>query len=97
MPLFGRRMTHHAITLSVDLAEHDVQRAQDGGRRPASHMPAIHIVHRLEMRETGRADLAAIGLVGAVGDEIDAELALGASTQAIDLTRPARGNPLYTA
>jgi hypothetical protein len=28
------------------------------------------------MREAGRADLAAVGLVGAVGDEIDAELAL---------------------
>ena len=30
------------------------------------------------MAERGRPDLAAVGLVGAVGDEIDAELALGA-------------------
>ena len=34
-------------------------------------------IHGLEMGEAGRADLAAIGLVGAVGDQIDAELALG--------------------
>jgi hypothetical protein len=37
------------------------------------------------MREARRADLAAIGLVGAVGDEIDAELALGRFDRGVDL------------
>ena len=39
-------------------------------------MAAAEVVHRLQMGEAWRADLAAIGPVGAVGYEIDPELAL---------------------
>ena len=45
------------------------------------HMKSI----ACEMREARRADLAAIGLVGAVGDEIDAELALRRLDRGVDL------------
>jgi hypothetical protein len=37
------------------------------------------------MGKSGRADLAAVGLVGAVRHQIDAELALGAFGRDIDL------------
>jgi hypothetical protein len=50
----------------VDLPEHDVERAEDGGD-VGQHVALVHEVHRLQMREARRADLAAIGLVGAVG------------------------------
>ncbi len=39
-------------------------------------MAAAEEIHRLQMREARRAQLAAVGLVSAVRDEIDAELAL---------------------
>jgi hypothetical protein len=42
----------------------------------ASMVAATHEVHGLQMRKARGANLAAVGLVGAVGDEIDAELAL---------------------
>ena len=42
----------------------------------ASMWPRAEEIHRLQMRETRRADLALVGFVGAVGDQIDAELAL---------------------
>src|SRR6266849_5617176 len=42
-------------------------------------------VHRLQMREAWRADLALVGLVGAVGDEIDPELALRRLDRGINL------------
>ena len=51
----------------------------------ASMMAAAQEIHRLQMRKARRADLAAIGLVGAVGDQIDAELALGRFDGGIDL------------
>src|SRR5581483_7529679 len=68
----------------IDLSEHDVERAQDGGD-VGEQMALADEVHRLQMRETGRADLALVRLVGAVGDEIDAELALGRFDGGIDL------------
>src|SRR3712207_3492503 len=40
-------------------------------------MAAAQEIHRLEMDKARRTDFAAISLVGAVRDEIDAELALG--------------------
>ena len=68
----------------VALPEHDVDRAEDGGG-VGEHVALHHEVHRLQVAEAGRADLAAVGLVGAVGDQIDAELALGAFGRDIDL------------
>jgi hypothetical protein len=41
----------------------------------------------LEMGEAGRPDLALVGLVAAIGDEIDAEFALGRFDRGIDLAR----------
>src|SRR5688572_5177112 len=61
----------------VDLPEYDVDRAQHRGG-VGEHVALHHEIHRLQMRKTGRPDLAAVGPVGAVGDEINAELALGA-------------------
>src|SRR6185369_17667482 len=60
---------------SIDLAEHDVERAQDG-RDVGQQVPLAHEFHGLKVRKARRTDLALVGLVGAVGDEIDAELAL---------------------
>src|SRR5690606_14753897 len=61
----------------VALPEHHVDRAEDGGRI-GQHVALAHEIHRLEVAEGGRADLAAIGFVRPVRDEIDAEFALGA-------------------
>ena len=83
----GDRLHARSVTADispVDLPEHDVERAEDG-RDVGQHVPAAHEVHGLEMREARRADLAAVRLVGAVGDEIDAELALGRLDRGIDL------------
>src|SRR5207237_2873635 len=68
----------------VDLSEHNIERAQDRGDVGQQMAPADE-VHRLQMRKTGRADLALVGLVAAVGDEIDTELALGRLDRGIDL------------
>jgi hypothetical protein len=51
----------------------------------ASMWPAAHEIHGLEMGESRRADLAAVGLVRAVGDQIDAELALRRLDRGVDL------------
>ena len=48
-------------------------------------MLAAHEIHGLEMGEARGLDLAAIGLVGAVGDQIDAEFALRRLDRGIDL------------
>src|SRR6185369_4753494 len=70
--------------LAVDLAEHDVERTENGSD-VGEHMPARHEIHRLEMGKPRRPDLAAVGPVGAVGDEVDAELTLGAFGGDVDL------------
>src|SRR5689334_15293020 len=60
---------------SVYFSEHDVLRADDGdGVR--DHVAARHLVERRQMSKTRSAQFHAVRLVGAVGDEIDAELAL---------------------
>src|SRR5215471_18313315 len=68
---------------SIHLPEHDVERAEDGGD-VGEHVAFAEEVHRLQMRETGRPDLALVGLVGAVRDEIDAKLALRRLDRGID-------------
>ena len=69
---------------SIHLPEHDVERTQNGGD-VGEHVAAAEEIHRLQMGKAGRPDLAFVGLVGAVGDEIDAELALGRLDRGIDL------------
>src|SRR5512146_405001 len=59
----------------VDIAENDVHGADDR-HRVGQHVAGRHLVHRGEVAVGGRAQLHAIGLVGPVGDEIHAELAL---------------------
>src|SRR5215472_15071988 len=60
---------------SVHLPEHDVERPENG-RHVRQQMTAAEEVHGLEMGETRGADFALVGLVGAIGDEVDAELPL---------------------
>ena len=52
---------------SVDLAEHDVLRADDRDD-VGDHVAARHLVERREVHEVGRAQLDPVRLVGAVGD-----------------------------
>src|SRR6202171_1420683 len=68
----------------IDLSEHDIERAQDG-RDVGQQMALADEIHRLQMRKTWRADLAFVGLVGAVGDQVDAELALRRLDRSVDL------------
>src|SRR5258705_12638757 len=69
---------------SIDLSKHDVERAEDG-RDVGEQMAAADEIHRLQMGKARRADLALVGLVGAVGDQIDAELALRRLDRGVDL------------
>src|SRR3546814_16683971 len=58
--------------LSVTLSENDVDGA-DNCCGIGEHVTLRHPVHRLHVAERGRADLAAIGLVAAVADMLDAD------------------------
>src|SRR6266487_6178442 len=69
---------------SVDLAEDNVDRAKNC-RDVGEHVPAGEKIHRLEVREARRADLAFVRLVAAIGDQIHAELALGGLDCGVDL------------
>src|SRR4029453_12109974 len=60
---------------SVDLAEHDVLRADDRNR-VGDHVASRHLVERLQVRKAGRPYLQPVRLVGAVRNQIDAEFAL---------------------
>src|SRR5277367_3132971 len=68
----------------IDLAEHNVERAEDRAD-VGQHVLAAQKIHRLKMREAGRAKFDAVGLVRAVGYQINAELALGRLDRRIDL------------
>src|SRR5262245_20689916 len=70
---------------SIHLPEHDVERAEDC-RYVRVQVAAAEKIHGLEMGEARGADFASVGLVGAVGDEIDAELALRRLDGGINLT-----------
>ena len=49
--------------------------------------PLRELVHRGQMRKAGRADLQPVRLVRAVGDEVDAELALRMLDRGVGLAR----------
>src|SRR5258705_8399801 len=68
----------------VGLPEHDIERAENG-RNVGQQVALADEIHRLQMRKAGRADLAFVGLVGAVGDQIHAELALRRLDRGVDL------------
>src|SRR6202035_1958829 len=69
----------------VALTKHDSEGAENGGD-VGQQMTFADEIHRLQMRKTRRADLAFVGLVAAVGDEIHAELALWRLDRGIDFT-----------
>src|SRR6266481_1142432 len=69
---------------AIDLPEHDVERADDR-RDIGQHMPATQEIHRLQMGERRRPDLAFVGPVAAVRHQVDAELALGRLDRGVDL------------
>src|SRR3546814_7473088 len=71
---------------SSDLPEHDVDRADDRGRI-REHVALAHEIHRLEVAERRRADLAAVRFVAAVANQIDAELAFRALSRDVNLAR----------
>src|SRR5436190_16630058 len=60
---------------SINFPEHDIHRADDRDH-VGDHVALGHLVHGRQVREARRADLHAPRLVGAVGDQVDAELAL---------------------
>src|SRR6185369_6109374 len=68
----------------IDLSKDDVERAENG-RDVGQEMASADEVHRLQMGKARRADLALVGLVAAVGDQIDAELAFRRLDRGIDL------------
>src|SRR3546814_17126532 len=63
---------------SSDVCSSDLIDCGEDRGRVRQHVALRHEIHRLQMAERGGAQLAAIRLVAAVGDQIDAELALGA-------------------
>jgi hypothetical protein len=75
------------LALSVDLTKHE---GAEDSRDVGQHVALAQQIHRLEVRKTRRAQLAAIRFVSAVGDEIDAEFALGRLDGCIDLTAGTR-------
>src|SRR5262245_65807966 len=70
--------------LSVDLAEHDIEGAKDGGN-VGQHVSPVHKVHGLQVRKARRADLAPVGAVAAVRYQIDPKLSLRRLDGGIDL------------
>ena len=50
-------------------------------------MAFADVIHRLQMQKPRRADFAAVGFVGAIGDEEHAKFALGGLDRGIDFAR----------
>src|SRR5262245_20583540 len=69
---------------AIDLAEHDVERADDR-RDVRQHVPASQEIHRLQVGERRRPDLAFVGAIGAVRHQIDPELPLRRLDRGVDL------------
>src|ERR1700683_1703784 len=69
----------------IDLAEHNVERAEDCAD-VGQHVLAAEKIHRLKMREAGCAKFDAVWLVRTVGHQINAELALGRFNCGVNLT-----------
>src|SRR5262245_44001525 len=61
---------------SVHLPEHNLDRSENGGD-VSKQMATRKEIHGLQMGESRRADLALVRLVGAIGDQVNAELTLG--------------------
>ena len=70
--------------LSIDFPEHNIERTDDR-RDVGQHVAAAQEIHCLQVSEGGRPDLAFVGLVGAIRDEIDTELSLGRLDSSVNL------------
>src|ERR1019366_9964331 len=77
------RRWHSEFSSPVDLAEDDIDRTENRAHI-GQHRFAAEKIHRGKMREARRPDLATIGLIGAIRDEIDTEFSLGSLDRAID-------------
>src|SRR4051812_10676656 len=75
-----------SMFLPVDLAKDDVLGPYDG-HHVGQHVAFGHLVQRRQVREARRAYLQPVGLVGAVGHRIDAELTLGMLHRGVGLAR----------
>ena len=73
LKFFFERLPH--TFLPINLTKDNVQSADDGHDIGDHHVLA-EVVYGGQMREARRLDLAPVGLAGAVGHEVDAELAL---------------------
>src|SRR5450759_2425728 len=71
---------------SIDLPENNLDGADDR-HHIREHVAARQLVHGGKMSEARGADFHPVGLVGAVGDEIDPELALGVLHRDVRLAR----------
>src|SRR5258706_3176287 len=71
---------------SVDIPEDDVLRADDRDH-VRDHVSARHLVQRGQVCEVGRAQLQPVRFVGAVRNDVDAELALRMLDRGIRLAR----------
>src|SRR6202045_809754 len=70
-----RILRTEATASSINLPEYDIERSDDCGN-VSQQVATRKEVHGRKMGEGRSADLALVRLVGAIGDEIDAELAL---------------------
>ncbi len=74
------------MALAVHLAQDNVERADDG-HHIGHQVAANHFVERLEIDEGRRTNAHAVGLRGAVADDVVAEFALGRFDGVVDLAR----------
>src|SRR5262245_46722646 len=74
-PAMPTRASSWSPRLAIDFPEYDIDRSQYC-RDVGQNMASAQEIHGLQVRKARRPELAAIGAIGAVGDEIDAELAL---------------------
>src|SRR5216683_1333553 len=73
--IFFSESTESMLFSPVNFSEHDVLGADDR-HRVGDHVTARHLVERGEVGEAGRPDFQPVGLVRAVGHQVDAELSL---------------------
>ena len=83
---FPRHFNRTRCSLSVNLTEHQIHRANNGDG-VGKQVAARHLVEAAQVGEARCADLAAVRPLGAVGDDEDTHLTLGGFDGAVSLTR----------
>src|SRR5713101_1083088 len=88
-PQHDLRLSHFGWGRTIRMASQsgslDILRRGDARGTHPCQTPARKKIHRLQMREGRRADLAFVGPVGSVGNEVDPEFALRRLDRGIDL------------